>query len=67
MRHPEERSVLSRAATSAQWRLARWLGLTDTECHCAVCRHQIVEWLAREMVRVGGERARLSRRGCARQ
>lgn len=50
MRHPEERAVLSRSKPDALWRMARWLGLANPECHCPACMTALVEWLARTMV-----------------
>lgn len=50
MRHPEERAVLSQADPKSIWRLARYLGLGNPECHCALCLRALVEWLAREMI-----------------
>jgi hypothetical protein len=50
MQHPEERAVLSKSNPAALWRMARWLGLANPECHCIPCMCALVEWCAREMI-----------------
>ncbi len=51
MRRASDRAILSSSDPKALWRLARWVGLTNEECHCIPCLTALVEFLARELER----------------
>jgi hypothetical protein len=51
MRRANDRAILSKSKPEALWRLARWAGITNPECHCIPCMVALVEALARELER----------------
>ncbi len=54
MRRASERQILASADPAALWRLARYKGLEEHECHCPKCLRSLVEWLARKLEESSG-------------